>query len=249
MPDLEQLDDAIRGNKYFNINTVLRCHTLDIVFQRFYDLYYIFAGANFDLVDAANEKLNIDNYETTSQEILRNFLRCNRIKSVILAYNSVDDYIKKIIKFLSYGESIEFEGEEEFVKENKREMQYNHVVEYAKKVDGMLQINSLEKIYKEYNCKKNKEIKQIRKLANDIKHNGDIRFKELPKPSCAVYIELREDEKEKYNSKWVEMPQEELEDIVKLCYRANPIIKKYVEDVYRVVCEIYSEHNLEKLKS
>lgn len=253
MPNLEQLDDAIRGFKYFNfINSLSRCNKLDIAFQRFYDLYYIFAGANFDLEDAANEDLSIDKYETNAESTLRYFLRSLRLKNTILAYNSVEDYIKKIVKFLSSTEEIQFKDESEFIEVNKKAITYKDAKKFARDIDNIIGNNSLEKVLKRYHNKE--EIREIRRLANDIKHNGDIRFKELPRPSYAGYVIKDEgnlkkvDAKEKYNSKWVEVEPVELEETIKLCYRANNIIKKYIEDVYKAVCKLYRNYNLEELK-
>ena len=80
-----------------NFKGLNRCSELDIAFNRFYDLYYIVAAGNLNLVDADNKNLKLEDIKTNDEELVRLFLRSERLKSCMISYNCVEDYIMQIL--------------------------------------------------------------------------------------------------------------------------------------------------------
>ncbi|RDY22597.1 hypothetical protein CHF27_012530 [Romboutsia maritimum] len=233
--DLKQLDSKLLGEEYFNKIFNDRCQQLDVFFNRMFDMHYIFAGANFNLAKAANEDINIDEWETDNPEVLKLFLRTEYLKSCILSYNSIEDYIMKVVVFSYNLKGKRITSRKDFIQKCKN-MYYQDVLSLIKRIKSNKKI---KKVIQDYH--KNNDVKKLRGLANQIKHNNNIRFNGFPKPS---YIRYRNKTKIAYDSNWTEPYSEDIDDIVNMCYRLNDIIKKYIEDVYDIVSEKY---NFEKI--
>lgn len=220
--DLLQLNEKVKGYEYFNINSPNRCRELDIAFNKLYDLYYIVGGANFKLIEAADNKLSLDGYTCNSEELLRTFLRYENLKSCILSYNSVQDYVIQSILFGFNIKRVKIKGKKDFYNAS-RDNYYKDVITLIKKSN----VEGLYVLVKKYNdCY---DIKRLRKLANSIKHGYCFRIDELPRPSRVGYEEVGE-----YKSDWIEPRVEKLEDLLNLCWRVNNIIVNYVNDIYEI---------------
>lgn len=232
-PILEQLSDKVKGYNYFN-NIIERCPELDITFLKLYDLYYIVAGANFNLADANNELISLDEYETNDSDILRTFLRSGHLKSCILAYNSVEDYVMQIINFAFNLKGKRLTSKKDYRSKSKN----NYYYEVQNKVEknNYTELNNLIKSYHE-----DHNIKKIRELANNLKHNNNIQFNELPKPT---YMNFNIERKFRYRSEWIQPKSESLDEIIDICYAANIIIKNYIDELYSILNDKY---NLDKI--
>ena len=248
--ELQQLDEKILGQKYFNntkwvsdevsnnisfmLDTDKRNITYDIVFNKFSDMYYIFAGANHNLSNASNRDLVLYDYETNDEDVLREFLRAEHLKSCILSYNSIEDYMMQIICF-SYG--IKLKGWD-YKKQIITTKDFSHILskedfkdkcEFIKSNNVRDYINSntdladMKNLVNEY--RKNSNIKQIRKYSNLIKHNCNFRFRET------YYITNKCNE----NLYYVKPEILELEEIIDLCYKVNMEIKDYVNEFYNII--------------
>ncbi|MEG2919101.1 MAG: hypothetical protein RR851_14350 [Clostridium sp.] len=220
---LEQLDEKVKGGIYFNGN-MERCAELDITFHRLYDLYYIVAGANFNLLKAADEKLTLDGYKYSDENVLRTFLRTEYLKSCLLSYNSVEDYVMQIITFAFNLKGNRISSKKDYYSKSRNNF-------YYKLEDKIKGINN-EEIYrlaKEYNG----NMKRIKKLCNELKHNNNIQFKELPYPSYVGFAS------QKYKSDWLKPKAESLDELIDVCYEANAIIVKYIKDLYDILNEKY----------
>lgn len=230
---LEQLDEKILGDDYFHNILYDKCHQLDVFFKRNFDLFYIFAGANFNLSKAADKELNLDEWDTNGPETLRMFLRAEHLKNAILSYNSVEDYVMKIIIFVFDLKGKKIKGKKDF--RNKcKDIYYKDVLNLVIKSGCNKDVLEVMKLYH-----KNSDVQRLRKLANDIKHNNNIRFNGMPKPSYIEYSKVKNKSKITYSSEWTEPRTEDIECIIDMCYRMNITIKKYVEDIYNIVANKY----------
>ncbi len=220
---LEQLDEKVKGYRYFNSN-IERCAELDITFHKLYDLYYIVAGANFNLLKAADEKLSLVGYEYSDENVLRTFLRTEYLKSCLLSYNSVEDYVMQIITFAFNLKGKRISSKEDYDSKSKNNFYWK--LQY--KIKGINDKN-IYNLVKEYH----KNMMRIRKLSNKLKHNNNIQFKELPYPSCVGFSS------KKYSSDWLKPKAESLEELIDVCYDANAVIIKYIKDLYDILNKKY----------
>lgn len=85
--EIEFLNVKLTGTN-FDILKIEK-HQVLIALNRFFDLYYIFAGANSNLMDASDKKLDLRGWESDNEDTIRLFLRGEHLKSCILSYNSV----------------------------------------------------------------------------------------------------------------------------------------------------------------
>lgn len=209
-------------------------HQVLIALNRFFDLYYIFAGANSNLMDASDEKLDLRGWESDNEDTIRLFLRGEHLKSCILSYNSVEDYILQIITFAFNLKGIRVTSKADFINKSKN----LHYKDVRKSVIRHNIDAEILKIIVEYH--NDKDVKEIRRISNELKHNNNIRFRGLPSFTNGIGINTL-----KFNSKWFDPKPEDLESVIDLCIRANKKIKLYVEQVYNKVAEKY---NLDRIK-
>lgn len=220
---LKQLDEKVKGEVYFNYN-INRCAELDITFRRLYDLYYIVAGANFNLLKAADKELSLDGYEYSNGNVLRFFLRVEYLKSCLLSYNSVEDYVLQIIVFAFKLKGSKISSKSDY----NKQCRCNHF----DKVWTKKRRHDYKDIYQLSN-KYHKKMKRIRDLSNKLKHNNNIQIKELPQPSCIDYTS------KEYKSDWLIPKTENLEELIDECYKANAIIVEYISDLYSILDKKY----------
>lgn len=239
-PTLLNIDEQIRGYNFVN-SFQGNCKELVVSYDKFYDIYYLFASANLNLVKAANKNLDITEFKTTNDEIFRSFIRSEYLKSTILAYRSIEDYIMQVVMFgfklKSIGKSKKSFRQNS--KKNYYKITINKLNGYNKK-NGNKLIN-LEKIIKGFNDNEDYG-KYIVNIANGIKHGNTIRFKELPKQYFMKY------EEKNFKTSWIESDYYSIDELVDICYKLNPIIKKYVEDVHNELIKQYPKYNISSIK-
>lgn len=104
------------------------------------------------------------------------------------------------------------------------------VIDFWQRVEKnkLIYVNIMNRIK---NYHEDEDIKEIRRLSNEQKHNNNISFKELVKPNVICY------KSENFCTDWIESKRVSLYDTIDLCYRANNKIKKYVEDIYDLLDE------------
>ncbi|MDB8805028.1 hypothetical protein [Romboutsia sp. 1001216sp1] len=249
-PNLEQLNEKLLGRDYFaDIDPNNKCWKLDVFYKRMYDIYYIFAQANIYLSRAADRNLNIEDWSLDDDSIkntVRIYERGNYLKSCILAFNSIEDYINQILPFtlnltlikrgkhgISYINCAEIKSNDEYIE--KSGQINSKLVRHAINDSNLLEcINNYKK-----------DLKEIRDYANKIKHKHDIRFKEFPNPEYIGYTKRKPGTNIiTDSSEWTMIQSEGIEDIIDKCYAVHPKIKNYVEKIYNHISEKYG---LEKI--
>lgn len=230
--DLLQLDEKVKGRNYFNnvFQHGSRCKELDVVFSKLYDLYYIIGGANFNLTSAANKELSLEEYETNGEDIFRSFLRGEYLKSCILAYNSVEDYVMQIISFAYNFKEWKVSSKKKFAK-----MSRNIYYKDIKKTLTEKDYGNILTLITNYHD--NTYIKKIRDICSKLKHGTNISFNELPSKS---FVGFKVDGE--YDSSWIEPEREELENLIDICWNANLVIKKYIDELYEILSVDFKLH-------
>lgn len=196
-------------------------------------MYYIFLGANSNLLDALDEDLDLRGWECDNQEIIRLFLRSEHLKSCILSYNSIEDYILEVVVFAFNLKGKKIASKIDF-RNKRKNLYYKSVINRVKNSDIDKEILSILKKFHN-----DEDVKKLRQISNELKHSSNIKFKGLPSFTNGIAVETHE-----FNSKWFESKPEDLEDIAKMCIRLNKKIKVYVEKIYNKVAEKY---NLSKI--
>lgn len=239
-PILVNLNENIRGINF--LNSLQNCYQLTIAFNKFYSIYYIFAGANFSLGKAIDENLNISEYETNGEEVLRNFFRGEYLKSTILSYKSIEDYVMQIVVFGFNLNEKSFKNKDQYDSVCKN-LYYWRVIDL---LNDKIKCNKknryltrVKKILEKYHRESN--IKEISKIANAVKHGGNVSFEEIPDPIVVRY------KGKDYDSNWMQPKKYKLDMLIDMCYKANPIIKGYVEEIYNLIIDEYPEYKLEKI--
>ncbi|MDU4415256.1 hypothetical protein GKD08_04075 [Paeniclostridium sordellii] len=230
--EIEFLDVKLTGTN-FEILKIENYQVL-IALNRFFDLYYIVTGANSNLMDASDKELDLRGWESNNEDTIRLFLRGEHLKSCILSYNSVEDYILQIITFAFNLKGMRVTSKGDFLRKSKN-LYYRDIKKLA------IRHNIDEEILKiivEYH--NDDDVKEIRRISNELKHNNNIRFSGLPSFTNGIGINTL-----KFNSKWFDPKTEDLESVINLCVRVNKKIKLYVEQVYNKVAEKY---NLDTIK-
>lgn len=239
--DLDGPNDKICGRKYFEQHNC--CEELDITFNIFHDIYYIFNAANFNLINAANKDLDISKYETNAEDILRFFLRLEYLKSTILSYRSIEDYIMKIIAF-AFNLKDKITSKEDYENKSKN-IYYRKIHNKLSKKQKDKEISKINQIIEKFHEDEN--FKKIRDLVNKLKHNNNIKIKEL-RPACSFGYSIKnKSNKIIYSSDWLESETYSIEELVDLCYKANPVIVNYIEDIYSIIVTKYSDYPIESL--
>lgn len=235
-PILLQMNQQIRGYNFVN-SFQGNCKELVVSYDKFYDIYYIFASANFNLEKAANKDLDISELNTTNDDIFRNFIRGEHLKYTILTYRSIEDYIMQVVMFgfklKNIGKSkngFRYKSKNNYYKDTMDELE-----KYNKKNKNKLR--NLEKILKDFNGNTNYS-KYIVNIANGIKHGNTIRFKDLPRQYFMKH------EGKSFSTSWIEADYYSIDELVDICYKFNPIIKKYVEDIYNELIKQYPKYNI-----
>lgn len=243
--DLDQLNEKLLGRDYFNdLNTNNKCWKLDVFYKRMNDIYYIFAQANMCLSRAADCNLNVEEWGFDDKRIkntVRIYERGNYLKSCILAFNSIEDYINQILPFtldltlikkgkngIRYINCAEIKSNDEYIKKSGQ-------INSKLVIKAINDSNLLECInnYKE-------DLKGIRDYANKIKHKHDIRFKEFPNPEYIGYTKKKSGtDIITDSSEWTTIHSESIQDIIDKCYEVHPKIKNYVEKIYNYIAEKY----------
>ncbi|HFL2583666.1 TPA: hypothetical protein ACG3IZ_003397 [Clostridioides difficile] len=218
-----KLNELIKGKSYYNGHN--RCIELDITFQRFYDIYYNFTSANYYLEKSKDIHINIDKWITNEEDILRIFLRGEYAKTSILLYNSVQDYVMQIIAAIFNLYKGDISNKYKFRKQCE-EISYFKVVQRMNSEHyGFEKYNDILKIIKDYHY--NKQIKEIRRVANNFKHNYNIRWSEMNE-----YERFINNIQDKITPEY-----KDINDVICLCSKSIPIIKNYVEDVYNYIAD------------
>lgn len=249
---LQQLDERVLGKKYFNnkklvndevsnkesliLDTEKRNITYDIIFNKFTDMYYIFAGANHNLLNASNKDLVLYDYETNCENILREFLRAEHLKSCILSYNSIEDYMIQIVCF-AYKLTLrkkDYKNKGKYIKKYYgkiySEKDYKNKCKFINSkyvIEDIINVEpELEEI-KEFidKYRKNTNIEMLRNYSNLIKHNCNFRFRE----TYDITNKCNE------NLHYVKPDILDLEKLIDLCYIANIEIKDYVNEFYNII--------------
>lgn len=250
-PELEQLNKEIRGYSYLDMkNKDFRRFELDVAFSRFFELFYIIAEANNDLVEAANENIDLSKWRVSNIDAeykLKGLLREGHLKNAILKYNSVEDYILQIITF-SEGLKIRYKqnnkireydcsiikGEEDFINKCKK-INYFNVKKSLKSKNNDIILNIIEKY--------RNEPTNVRRYANQIKHQSNLNTNIYPKQSREE-IELQNGAFI-YKSEWIKNNYEDIDELIDLLYKFQPIVVDYVNGIYKMV---FDKFNLSKLK-
>lgn len=194
--DLEQLNIAIKADDYFHsVDVKCRCYQLDIAFNRLYDSYYVFAGANINLANSMNENIDISNWNVEADDdkkIIQIFVRTEYLKSAMLGYKAIEDYMMQVITFaLNLNKYKYVQAKKKYVDAGitiKKRTDYEAQTKYryykttlellkkeldkSKKVQLEELIDVLEKFHKEPN------IHHISRQVNNLKHNNNLWFKE-----------------------------------------------------------------------
>jgi len=282
--DLEQLSETLIDSAYFMY--LNRCYQLDIALNKFYDVYYIFAGANNSLANSSKKDLDIEGWETNNKEIVRIFLRSEYLKNAMQGYRSIEDYTMHIITF-AFNLKPPITSKKDY-KNKSKNLYYYKVCELIDANNGENEmLNRIKDIIVTFH--ENNEIINIINQVNNLKHNNNLWFSEVYIPRPAHYLEsARDDEdKEKFkeirdfmearrnnnfsakapswfgnkeefknkkqekilmDSKWFEPERISLEEYINICYGINPIIKRYVEDIYNCVVDKYPQFELRKIQ-
>lgn len=200
-----------------------------ISLNTFFDIYYIFAGGNVNLNDAINEKLDLRGWSCDDEEKFRLFLRVEHLKSCILSYNSIEDYILKIVTFEYNLKGKKISSKTDYINKQKK-ICYDYVIKNKKNREKIE--SCIVSILKKYH--NDKDIKEIRRICNGIKHGRSYRFKGLPTFSNGIAIKNKE-----FSTVWLEPDREDINTLIKRCLRVNKKIKKYVEDIYSIIATKY----------
>lgn len=260
---LENLDSTLLGTDYFT--DIRRCSQLDIALNRFYDSYYTFAGANYNLYKANKKDLDINEFECDNDKIIRTFIRGEYLKSAMQQYRIIEDYMMHAITFSFELKPLITSKKDYAIKSEK--LYYKKVIaEITRKKNKDL--NSLLKIVEDFH--NNEYIKKIRRQVNNLKHNNNLWFKEIyiQRPfhiekykknfifsnnSREAFKQFRKymngsDKKKVFDSSWVEPKQISLEEYIEICYGANKVIREYVHNIYNCIVDRYPNYNLKKAK-
>lgn len=248
--DLEQLSETLIDSAYFMHLT--RCYQLDIALNKFYDAYYIFAGANNSLANSSKKDLNIEGWETNNKEIVRIFLRSEYLKNAMQGYRSIEDYMMHIITF-AFNLKSPITGKKDY-KVKSKNLYYYKVCELIDANNGENKmLNRIKDIIVTFH--ENNEIIKITNQVNNLKHNNNLWFSEVYIPRPAHYLGLdkeklknKKQEKILMDSRWFEPERISLEEYINICYGVNPIIKRYVEDIYNCVVDKYPQFELRKIQ-
>ncbi len=214
--------------KYIVVKNTRGIKQLIITFNKFFDSYYVFAGANVNLFDALDDQLGLRGWEAEDEEVFRLFLRGEHIKSTILSYNSIEDYMLQIITFAFNLKGKKIFSEKDFRNKSKN-LYYEKVINSVKKKCKNREV--LEVLKKYHN---DSDIKEIRKISNKLKHNNNIRFKGLPNFYNGVRMNGLD-----FKAVWFEPKEKDMDDLINLCIRANKKIKSYIEQIYNLVANEY----------
>ncbi|MBS6503481.1 MAG: hypothetical protein KH415_18005 [Clostridium sp.] len=244
--DLKQLDFSIQGRRYFYRGR--RCPQLDIAFNRFYDTYYVFAGANNSLANAENKKLNIKSWETNNDEMIRTFIRGEYLKSTMQSYKAIEDYMMHAITF-AFNLKNGLDSKNTYKNKSKK-LYYNKVCELIEANNNHnTNLSKVKDIISNFH--NNKDIKDIWKQVNNLKHNNNLWFSEtiIPRPIRMQHLSSLDVENAtiKFDSKWFEPERISLEEYVDKCYKVNIVIRKYVHDIYNCIVEEYSDYGFRKV--
>lgn|GEM_PF-5031116 len=240
--DLGQLDEKIIGREYFKLKKYEKSLQLDILFKRGFDLYYSFAQANVNLSESTEKNIKLDGWELESESMeykMRFFVRMNKLKSAILMYNSVEDYILQIIAF-AYKLNLKYYSQVfDYSKINCKKDFQNKIkkINYSN-VEAALTESAYEDIKSIiYNYKNDVKVSNLRDSTNDIKHKRDFFIHGFSENSNKGIVQLAN--QGIYDCEWTNNDEYDIEQIIDTCYEVQPIIRKYVSDVYNNIAQKY----------
>lgn len=248
-PNLVQLDEKILGDKYFNskklvedkssnsitymLDTDKRDIKYDVVFNKLTDMYYIFAGANNNLSNASDKDLKLYDWETNDEDRLREFLRVEHLKNCMLSYNCIEDYMIQIVCFvyeLTLTKKINGKVINKYYGEIRSKKDYSDKCEFINSQYVIKKIINIKPELEEIRIfieryQSNSNIKEIKHLSNLIKHNCDLRVRELYKipQGCNKNLE------------YVKPNILDLDRLIDMCYRANGEIRDFVNEFYNII--------------
>lgn len=248
-PNLVQLDEKILGDKYFNskkwvedkssnsisymLDTDKRDIKYDLVFNKLTDMYYIFAGANNNLSNASDKDLKLYDWETNDEDRLREFLRVEHLKNCMLSYNSIEDYMIQIVCFvyeLTLTKKIDGKVINKYYGEIRNKKDYSDKCKFINSQYVIKKIINIKPELEEIRIfieryQGNSNIKEIKRLSNLIKHNCDLRVRELYKipQGCNKNLE------------YVKPNILDLDKLIDMCYKANLEIRDFVNEFYNII--------------
>ncbi|WP_419724601.1 hypothetical protein [Terrisporobacter petrolearius] len=88
-----------------------------------------------------------------------------------------------------------------------------------------------------YNYKNDAKVSNLRGLANDIKHKRDFFIHGFSENSNKGIVESANEGR--YDCEWTNNDEYDIEQIIDTCYEVQPIIIKYVSDVYNNIALKY----------
>ncbi|HBG5851777.1 hypothetical protein KWY27_13015 [Clostridioides difficile] len=238
--ELKQLNDFVRGKEYFEnplnfIKGEKQNKRIYVVFQRFYDLYYIFASANHNLAKASEKNININEFdeivgenEGSAKAIVDLYIRGEYLKNSILCYNSIEDYIMQILaaEYNLYKSKTDIDDicDKKVFEEQCKKVSYGHI-------SGKINNLQIKNIIDRYRL----DSKKIRDYANEMKHRYNFRWKGMTGPDRLTTSE--------YNC--FRPSEVNMDGVIEEMYKLQPKIKKYVEEIYNEIAII---HKLTKIE-
>lgn len=142
--------------------------------RKVHQLYDLFSNAKFSLINA-HKKLHKSSIEWRSGNLGQLWLRSQYLRNAIIWYNSCIDYVYQIVWF-----AFDFYGKLDSKQHYENELfncKWDKLEQVFKKNNANSNIKELCSIINA--AKSDKNVRQVNKWANNLKHKANIYFKEL----------------------------------------------------------------------
>ncbi|PFK69358.1 hypothetical protein COJ21_22465 [Priestia megaterium] len=174
-------------------------HSYSRAGDRLEALHELIFTAKFSLLNSY-KKFYIDLFESNEDYEPHLLRRSHYLKNAIVWYNSCEDYILQIISFAYDLHGIDITSYKKYQKALE-ECKYGQIESKLENIDGE-NAEQLLSILNNYHS--HPDVKYLRrKLANNLKHHGNLHFEGLVNYKLGSYMERNHNTgKELYNSNW-----------------------------------------------
>ncbi|MGG3471312.1 hypothetical protein ABES02_28060 [Neobacillus pocheonensis] len=196
------------------------------------EIYHIIASARFNLINAFNKLYESNVISHGNSYLAHTWMRGEYLKNSILIYNSVEDYVYQMIWFAYDLHGTRLDGHKAYQSALKKCNFGNLSNELERiKTDNSKELLSLIKKYRF-----NQNIKHLReKLANNLKHRGNLQFDELSRTRLFGYTQKNTKGEVTFSSDWLAPVTVNIDDTIDELSEIHRYSIEFVNDIFNYI--------------